>query len=67
MTFPTVKSNPYQKGVRRRRILRLWSAAFWRSLAKQAEMDFFATRDRDLSPVCIRMIGDMNEWLYGRR
>ena len=66
MPFPTVKSDPF-KPKRRRRDSGLWSAALWKRLVDQAQKDMDAALWIDLSPECVRMIGDMNEWMYGKR
>lgn len=62
MPFPTVKSNPYQAGLKRRRQSVLWSAEFWKRLVEQAKADCTAA----ISEECLRMIGEMNEMLYGK-
>jgi hypothetical protein len=67
MPFPAVKTSPWDKGKRpRRKRSGLWSGTFWRKLVKQAKSDQHV-HGREISPVCLEMIGDMNEWLYGNR
>ena len=64
MGFPTVRSDPYKR--RRRRRSQLWSAKFWRELVDAASLDWGRKR-RGISDLCVEMIGDMNEWMYGKR
>jgi len=64
MGFPTVKSDPYKKGLKPRRKHLLWSEWFWKQLVAQAKRDFWS---RDVSPACVKMISDMNDLLYGSR
>ena len=62
MGYPTVKSSPWKKGLRRRRPkFLLWSAGFWKRLVEQAQRD----GERDVSLKCRDMIREMNELLYG--
>ena len=60
MTFSTVKSNPYDAGIRRRRRkFRLWPASFIREITKMGS--------GHLTPAVVKAIGDMNQQLYGKR
>jgi hypothetical protein len=68
MTFATVKSNPYKKGLRPRRIHKLWPGRFWKRLCEQAKDDqSFRPRHatRWMSSECRRLIQEINEELYG--
>jgi hypothetical protein len=67
MSFPTVKSDPWKKGIRPRIGFRLWSTQFWKRLCERARDDqFFKPKDepRWVSPECVLMIADMNRLLY---
>ena len=65
MTFPTVKSSPWKKGIRRRLANRLWPGAFWKKLVDRAWADHYG--NPAMSPACVEMIGDQNLTLYGYR
>lgn len=62
MPFPTVKSNPYSKGIRQKRKFMLWPGEFWIKLARQAQEDKMV----QLSPRCLEMICEINRRLYGK-
>lgn len=67
MPFPTVKSDPWKKGKRRRRRkFRLWSGKFWKKLCDQAQGDVILGLGREVSLECVRMISEMNRLLYGQ-
>jgi hypothetical protein len=63
MPFPIVKSDPWMKGVRRRRKHALWPDRFWKQLVEQAKRDAPCL----FSDECFRMIAEMNFLLYGRK
>lgn len=80
MPFPTVKSDPWRKGLRQRRRHILWSEEFWKRLCKQASpllsvvkadkwnhIPRFPSGSEKVSPQCAEMIVEMNLLLYGHR
>jgi hypothetical protein len=63
MPFPTVKSDPWKKGVRKPRCrFLLWPDKFWKQLVQQA-MDDRLIWD-GISPACLELIREMNLLLY---
>ena len=61
-----VKSDPYKKGLRKRRMrFLLWPSSFWGRLVDQEKRDWKNTSQADLSSACIRMIAEINSLLYG--
>lgn len=59
MGFPTVKSDPWKKGIRPRPNRSLWPESFWKKL-----MDVAWGK---VEGNWIEMIGDINETMYGKR
>lgn len=58
MGFPTVKSDPWKKKRKTRRF-QLWSATFIKEITDLGK--------GHLTDEVVRRIGDINEWLYGKR
>ena len=72
MPVPTVKTDPFEKGRRRRRGRSgLWPSSFWSKLVDAAKTYPRITRRPGVvypvGGVCGEMIGDMNLLLYGKR
>lgn len=68
MGFPTVKSDPWKK--RRTTRHRLWSTVFWINLCDIAASEWMLSPDSyqmELTSRQVRLIGDINEWMYGSR
>lgn len=59
MGFPTVKSDPWKKGFRPRPNRNLWPESFWKKL-----MDVAWGKTKGS---WVEMVGDMNEFMYGKR
>jgi len=79
MPFPQVKSDPWKKGLKRKRPpFQLWSGGFWKKLCergaplwsvlKSSQFHLMGKQGKrqELTPECIEMIHEMNELLYGR-
>lgn len=67
MSYPTVKSDPWKKGVRPKRRRRgLWSAEQWKRLAKAAKGECGFRwpqphlRDYRVGPACLALITEFN-------
>jgi hypothetical protein len=59
------RPGPWKKGPPVRRRHRLWPAWFWKQLADAADTGCWAGGGP--SEACARMIGDMNQQMYGYR
>lgn len=66
MGFPTVKSNPYTKGLRPPKPrFALWSNGFWRRICDVAKF-YWPTPPQRVHPLVLEMICEMNLRLYGK-
>lgn len=64
MSFPTVKSDPWKKGLKPRRRHLLWHNSFWKRLKENAFDGGICSPFRG---GILEMISEMNERLYGHR
>lgn len=65
MPFPTVKSNPWKKGLRKQRLrFQLWPEHFWKKLCEVAK---FRHPWNDVPIECQEMIHEINLQLYGEK
>jgi hypothetical protein len=73
MSYPTVRSDPYKKGIkkRRRRKCYLWPEEWWKKLCKMAifeagpvtESGKYRVSKVKIKPLCNAMIADFNAML----